>query len=304
MTRPPSIRRNCPICGSRDDSRVFAKDTYDPALLNSYSFASRKIPEYMHHRLLECPGCDLLYSSPLPKRVNFSRSYQEASYDSSEESHFAAKTYARLLPPLLRRHPDRRGALDIGAGDGAFLEELLDLGFTNVVGVEPSLAPVRAASPRIRSHLRHAFFHGDRFRRSSLSLVSCFQTVEHVDDPLGICRAALRILRPGGALLVVAHNRRSLSARVLGSKSPIYDIEHLQLFSPRSATEMFHRAGFDPVETFSITNRYPLHYWMKLLPFPKTFKERVLNVMRKSAWGRMPISLPAGNMAIIGYKKS
>ena len=52
-------------------------------------------------------------------------------------------------------------------------------------------------------------------------------------------KEAFRILKPGGAIFLIGHNRRrSLSARLLGRRSPIFDIEHLQLFSPRSLRQL------------------------------------------------------------------
>ncbi len=42
----------------------------------------------------------------------------------------------------------RDGALDIGTGDGAFLAELLRAGYTDVIGIEPSSAPIEAAAPK------------------------------------------------------------------------------------------------------------------------------------------------------------
>ena len=63
-----------------------------------------------------------------------------ASFDSGAESQLAAVTYTALLEPHLNTLPSRKSALDIGAGDGAFVEQLLAQGFVEVVGVEPSKA--------------------------------------------------------------------------------------------------------------------------------------------------------------------
>ena len=121
-------------------------------------------------------------------------------------------------------------ALDIGAGDGAFLEELLALGFQSVVGVEPSEAPIAAAKPTIRGYLKCGIFAAEQFAAESLDLITCFQVIEHVWDPVKIAADAHALLKPGGLFVIVAHDRRAFSARVMGTKSPIFDIEHLQLF--------------------------------------------------------------------------
>ena len=297
------LARPCPVCGSRDESRVFAEANVDPAALDEYAFASRKLPEYMHYRLLCCPVCDLLYASPVPGPEALAAAYQDAAYDSAEEAGWAARTYARCLPAICARLPDRDGALDIGAGDGAFLERLIDQGFTRVCGVEPSAAPIAAAPARIRPLIRQGMFRPDDYAEGSLSLVTCFQTIEHLHDPLAMCRAAYRLLKPGGALFLVCHNRRALSAWVLGRRSPIFDVEHLQLFSRRSAGFMLARAGFGDLTWHTVYNRYPLHYWLKLLPLPRELKRRLRDRLQRLRAGHVAVMLPAGNMAIVGYKQ-
>ena len=108
-------------------------------------------------------------------------------------------------------------------------------------------------------------------------------------------------MKPGGAFVAVCHNRRALSARVLGKKSPIFDIEHLQLFSPRSGQALLAHAGYERVKAKMIYNRYPVHYWSKLLPIPGR-KDAVVSRLRRSAVGRAAVSLPAGNQIILGFK--
>jgi SAM-dependent methyltransferase len=296
------VRRPCPVCSSRDDSNVFAEENFDPQRLDDFAFASRKIPELMHYRLVICPVCDLLYSNPLPTIGAISKGYEDAAFDSSEEAHYAARTYGRFLTVVMKNIPGTKGALDIGTGDGAFLEELLNKGFTGVAGVELSKAPIKASKENIRPLIRNSPFNPGNFKKSSMSLISCFQTFEHLYDPLEMCRSAHQLLKDKGAFFVVSHNRKSISAKLLGMKSPIYDIEHLQIFSPRSIKYLFEKAGFSQVTVKSLFNLYPLHYWLKLLPFPKKMKVGLIRALKKTGIGYIPIPLPAGNMVIIGYK--
>jgi SAM-dependent methyltransferase len=296
------VERPCPVCGNRDESAVFAEANLDAAALDEFAFASRKMPEYLHYRLIACPTCDLLYANPLPEPESLFRAYRDAAYDSGEEAHFAARTYARFLPAIARQLPDLRGALDIGAGDGAFLERLLGAGFCDVLGVEPSEAPIAAARPGIGSLIRHDIFRPEDFEPASLSLITCFQTLEHLYDPMEMCRSAWRLLKPGGSVFFIGHDRRALSAKILGRKSPIFDIEHLQLFSRRSAAAMLDRAGFTRIRLHRVLNRYPLHYWLKLLPLPRGLKRKLIPLLKTTAPGRLPIPLPAGNLAAIAFK--
>src|ERR1700692_3604633 len=146
------VPRACPLCGG-EDATVMVEATIDEGRLTASAFASRKLPEYMHSRMVECNGCGMLYANPVLRQEALADAYKDASFDSGAESRLAAVTYRALLEPYLHALPSRTSALDIGAGDGAFVEELLALGFTNIIGVEPSTAPNAAAKPEIRDYL-------------------------------------------------------------------------------------------------------------------------------------------------------
>jgi hypothetical protein len=45
-----------------------------------------------------------------------------------------------------------------------------------------------------------------------------------------------------------------------------------------------------------------LHYWLRLLPLPKTIKGKLISFLKLIKIGFVPIPLPAGNLAVIGYK--
>jgi SAM-dependent methyltransferase len=295
-------QRTCPICGSQADSRPFAEAKVDLDNLDAFAFASRKLPEYMHWRLAECRRCDLLYVDLAPSLDDLAVLYRDADFDSGTEAGLASKTYARFLPGIVAKLPDRVGAADIGTGDGAFLQELIASGFVDVVGIEPSSAPIEAADPAVRPLIRHDIFQPDSFPDESLSLITCFQTIEHLANPLSFCRDAYRAIKPGGALFLIGHNRRAFSAKVLGRKSPIFDIEHMQLFSPSSVRNLLKAAGFAKIEVRTVYNRYPIRYWAQLFPFPKGLKTRVLGFLKTNPVGRLMVPLPAGNLAVIAYK--
>jgi SAM-dependent methyltransferase len=301
--------RACPVCGS-EAATVFAEQRLDPAALDAFAFASRKQPEYMHYRLVSCPACDLVYASPAPGPEMLAGAYLTARFDSSEESRWAARTYRRLLAPVLDAlggpgeiTPGGLGsALDIGAGDGAFLEELLAAGFRRVEGVEPSDAPRMSAKEHIRPLIHEGLFTPDVFDGRRFDLITCLQTIEHVHDPLTLCGDAWSLLEDGGALFIVCHNRRAVSARLLGRHSPIFDVEHLQLFSPRSLGQLLSTAGFTRVSVRRVFNSYPIRYWAQLAPFPAGFKARTLEALG-GRLGRLRVLLPAGNVAATGYRQ-
>lgn len=295
------IPRVCPLCGG-EDARVLVEATLDEGRLTASAFASRKLPEYMHSRMVECNLCGMLYANPVLRQETLADAYKDASFDSGAESRLAAVTYSTLIKPHLAAMPSRTSALDIGAGDGAFVEELLALGFTDVAGVEPSKAPIEAAKPAIRGYLKCGVFAAEEFSPGSLDLITCFQVIEHVWDPVKITNDALSLLKPGGLFFIVAHDRRAFSARVMGTKSPIFDVEHLQLFDKPTSAALLRNAGFDSIKVGGVRNKYPVDYWIKLFPLPGAVKSAVRRVAEISGIGQRLLSLPAGNLAVVGQR--
>lgn len=258
----------------------------------------------MSHRLVQCPTCDLVYVDKPPDEGELAHAYHVAAYDSSEEANDAAAAYIRAIGPTLSNLGRRESALEIGTGTGIFLEHLARAGFTKLVGVEPSPAAIAAAPEHRRGWIREAMFAERDFLPASFDLVCCFMTMEHVRDPGAIARAALRLLRPGGAFVTVTHDYRSLVNRVLGKRSPIIDIEHMQLFSPRSARYLFESCNYGNVTVKAFVNSYSLRYWMRLTPMPSALKRIACAWVTKIGLDGIKLSFNVGNLVTAGLKSS
>lgn len=136
----------------------------------------------------------------------------------------------------------------------------------------------------------------------SLSLVTCLQAIEHVADPAVLVRDAARLLKPGGILTLVCHDRRAPVNRLLGLHSPIIDLEHQQLFSPASVTRLVRGAGLEDVGHRTIRNRYPLRYWVRLAPMPRRAGELAEKVLVRTRAADRTLSLPVGNLLAWGRR--
>jgi SAM-dependent methyltransferase len=300
MTVPaplPLLVRACPVCGDTDTSREMFTERIDPARLGSLSYASRKDPEYMRLKLVVCPSCDLLYAPQVPSADSLGQAYANAGYDTDAEARHAADNYADALRSRLDALPDRVSALEIGAGNGALLERLRTLGFTELVGIEPSREAAGSASDEIRHSIRVESFDPGSLPTAHFTLVVVNQTIEHVPAPLELLSAARNLLKPGGLLMLVSHNYRHWLMRLLGAASPIIDIEHLQIFSPDSLAVALRHAGFLKADIRAFANEYPLHYWVRLLPIPTALKRPLHGWLRRSdALGGRMLRVSAGNM--------
>lgn len=295
--------RACPVCGcGADQSEPFLSDSRDESRLSASSFASRKVPEYMSHAMVRCRSCDLAYVDRPPSVEELAESYHRADYDSAEEAEDAADAYARAIEPVLAKVRKRGAALEIGTGTGAFLERLLHAGFHELVGIEPSTAAIDAAPANRRGWIREGIFEGNDFPAQSFDLICCFMTLEHVHDPGAIVAAAHRLLRPGGAFVGVTHDRRAWLNRLLGRRSPIVDIEHMQLFSAESATALLTRNGYVDVGCATFRNSYRPSYWLRLVPMSRTVKDKLTRGLRGTWLDKRRIPLNVGNRMSWGFK--
>lgn len=295
--------RNCPVCGApAEKGRVHLEGNFSMEQVTSFSFSSRKFPEYMYHRYICCSRCEVLFATPVPDMERLQQLYDAADFDSGEESGYAARTYLRTL---LRRGAVRApmaDVLDIGASDGKFLQEMHHAGFTGLVGVEPSRKPIDLAPAEIRELIIHDLFRDGMFAPETFSLVTCFQTIEHLPDPRQMLRAVHRVLKEDGLLFIVGHDYKSLCNRILGKKSPIYDIEHMQIFCPAAIRHLLQENGFHSIRVLPVVNTYPVAYWLRLAPVGNHLKSALTSFFRKPGLNNISLSLPVGNMAVFARK--
>jgi len=296
------LSRSCPLCGAPpENAREFLGERIDPTRLNTFSFASRKEPEFLNYHMVQCTTCDLVYVDRPPSQEALADAYHIADYDSAEEAVDAASSYLREMESLMAR-VHHGTAMEIGTGTGILLDGLKAAGFQSVTGVEPSTSAVTAAPPYRRAWIREGIFREEDFEPKSFDLVCCFMTMEHVRDPLDIAKSVLRLLRPGGAFVTVTHDYRSIVNRALGRRSPIIDVEHMQLFSSRSILELYSRAGYTDVQAKAFANRYAMSYWTRLLPIPPTIKRGLIKIQNAIGLGQRRLAFNVGNTIAAGFR--
>jgi len=290
--------RNCPCCNSAGVLKFPSK--IDDSLLSSKSYSSRKIPELMHYSYFECVNCRTLFVDELPSSEFLENSYNEAEFVSRKDSVYAAQTYFEELQRL--NLLDSGKLLDIGCSDGAFISIVKSKSLVDVMGVEPSVHAIDNSDPSVRESIQHTTLENFDLK-NGFNLVTCFQTVEHVNDLSGLVFKSKQLLIDYGYLVFVCHDRLSLVNRILGKRSPIFDIEHLQILNKKAIRLLLEKNGFVDVRVKTIANRYPFSYWLLLAPIPKALK-RLIDKNRNAwylAWG---FKIRVGNLLAVGLKKA
>ncbi len=307
MTEPrvPGVQlapTRCAICGTLGNSAELYPPTYDEASFNERIFSARRLPDTIHYRLVRCRTCGLVRSDPAADQASLSELYGRSSFDYATEVPNLRRTYGRYLARAKARS---RGVslLEIGCGNGFMLEEALAQGYQEVRGVEPSQKAIEAAAPAVSAFIVPDIMKAGLFEPAQFDTVCMFQVFDHLPEPGTLLEEVRAVLSTGGLLLCFNHNVQSLSARMLGERSPIVDIEHCYLYSPRTMQLLLEKHGFDSIETGVATNTLSVRHLLHLVPAPAGFKRRLTAAADRAGAGRLRMRLPLGNLYAIGRKK-
>lgn len=291
----------CPICELFANSMQIYPSNVDTETFNAKVFSARRLPDRQHYSWVRCLSCGLLRSDPVLE-VDLKQLYEESSFDYSSEVSSLKKTYLRLLKKAIGNSFIPSSIFEVGSGNGFFLEAAKDFGFEKIAGVEPSYAAVSAAREDIKPFLIASTMSSSVLPNNSFQIGAMFHTLDHLQDPIQTLNDCLGILESGGTLVVAVHNERSWSARLLGERSPIIDVEHTYLYSLKTGIRIFEKAGFVNVRSGSYSNFYSLAYILHLLPISRRFRKLVLGSWVGNLLSKIKIVLPLGNMWITGVK--
>jgi SAM-dependent methyltransferase len=293
----------CAICGFADEADEVYAPSLSPDAFTPATFSARRPPDRVHYRMVRCRRCGLVRSDPTASAEVMADLYRGSTFDYGEELQGLRATYGKALDRVAARVPSRHGLLDIGCGNGFVLGLALDRGWDGVRGVEPSADAIARAPSALASMIVHDIMRPGLFASESFDAVTLFQVLDHMPDPLTLLRECRKILRPGGVVLALNHNVSAWSARLLGERSPIVDVEHTYLYSPETMRKLFEQAGFAEITVGAVCNTYSLAYLVHLLPFPERLKASVVPRLRHTRAGRFQLTVPLGNLCLVAHRQ-
>ena len=303
MSKTVELRATrCAICNTEGNAAEVYPTNLDLEAFNPSVFSARRLPDRIHYRVVRCNSCGLIRSDPVADAEVLAQLYEQSSFDYEEEVANLQLTYGRYLSKL-KQHGARKGMLlEIGCGNGFFLEEALRQGYEAVRGVEPSTEAVAKASPNVRPHISCSIMRPGLFKADQFDVVCMFQVFDHIPDPDALLDECFRVLKPGGLILGLNHNVEAVSARLLGERSPIIDVEHMYLYSPKTMGHILTEHGFRVKQVGSVSNDYTMRYLARLLPLPGPLKSGVMSLFGKTPIGRIQLRVPLGNLFIVAQK--
>ncbi len=230
----------CSLCGSQGASGLLEKRGY---------------------RLVRCGGCGLIRRDPLPTTEQVAALYAPASgyqlhRTRALENRYDAWTHRRdaYLASILGE-PPQPGArlLDVGCATGTFLVEARARGWS-VRGIEPGehLVSFGRNAYKLDIDVGGAEDGADRYDTATFDVVTMWDVVEHLRDPLHAMKVMLRLVKPGGRLWVATPNEDGWVPRfhwtvvkpLSGTWPHPEPPRHLYQFSRKTLARLFRTAGF------------------------------------------------------------
>lgn len=149
----------------------------------------------------------------------------------------------RHLPPP---QPFRNRLLDIGCGNGEFLEIARNLGY-DASGLEvDEVARTQAQEAGFVVH--PGPFPNASLERGFYDHITMSHVLEHLHDPAAAICDALSLIRPGGRIWIKVPNLSALSQSRFGKNLRLLEApRHLVMFDPVSLDGLLRKGGFKDV---------------------------------------------------------
>lgn len=295
------IHQKCAIC-EKDSYTVLYKANFDIGKLDEKTFSARRLPDRVHFQIVRCKTCGLLYSTPVLEYEKLENLYKKSFVDYDEHIDNLKKTYGYYLKQLETYGVKKETLLEIGCGNGFFLEEALSQGYKEVYGVEPGRKSAEKAPSHIKKNIAVEMFKSGLFKKNFFDVVCCFQTLDHLPDPNSVLKECFSLLKKGGYVLFLNHDAGSFGARLLGERSPIIDIEHTYLYDKKTMRMIFEKHGFTVSHVENSFNIHHLGYWVRLFPLPNSLKIFLIKILRFFRLDRIKIKIYPGNIVLVGKK--
>jgi 2-polyprenyl-3-methyl-5-hydroxy-6-metoxy-1,4-benzoquinol methylase len=217
--------------------------------------------EPFEEHIARCRHCRTLFDNPRPTQREVAVSYNEgATYAGwNREGRDWQRMWEQRLRLVGSNPPPGTRLLDVGAGDGSFLDLARRHGY-DVLGTEFSEEGARRAREVgleiLLGQLCDIDFGGRRF-----DVVTLWHVLEHVPNPGQVLTRVFELLQPGGRLVVAVPNEdNALMNHRLGRRrwlpkegrfpKPQWGTEiHLTHFQKPTLTAALRQAGFEVIRT-------------------------------------------------------
>lgn len=197
---------------------------------------------YEHAHLVRCKKCGFVFAGAVPTMEELT-----AHYDNYPRNDYLSPITVKRYHELLDRcepYRQHNRLLDTGCGIGLFLGVAKERGW-EVHGTEFTDKAIELCAAQGITMHKGALDPGN-YPRDFFDVVTSFEVIEHINNPLEDMANIGAILRSGGLLYVTTPNFNSLSRSVLKNKWNVIQYpEHLSYYVPRTMQALLKKSQFE-----------------------------------------------------------
>jgi SAM-dependent methyltransferase len=150
--------------------------------------------------------------------------------------------FKTLFPGFERKHA-RKAVLDVGCGNGFFLNYLRKRGW-KTQGVEASKSTAKMAEQDFGLDVFNGNLQDARFADCSFDVIYFSYSLEHMFDPPSVLEKARQFLKDDGLIVVSVQNIESIGFRLFGGMWFGLELpRHLYNFSPGTFRKLVAKVG-------------------------------------------------------------
>ncbi|MFD2786899.1 class I SAM-dependent methyltransferase [Hymenobacter rubripertinctus] len=221
----------CPVCGKTEFRN---KLVVEDKSVSKESFA-----------IQQCEACTFQFTNPRPDAAHIGRYYESDEYVSHNsgaggiinQAYKVARVFTmRRKVALVNKLATKGRLFDYGCGTGHFLAAARADGW-QVAGWEPNARARQEASQRVGQPVGSESLV--QFQEASFDAITLWHVLEHVHELNDTLQQLIRLLKPGGTLLIAVPNVDSLDAQHYRQDWAAYDVpRHLYHFSPKTMKQL------------------------------------------------------------------
>ena len=250
----------CPLCGSVDADVLFE------AVDRLHDVQGR-------FRYVRCRDCGLVYMNPQVTPECLGSLYPAQYGPHADKAKSPRKKWfelreriakiplvgrqlrslmdARVVDPLLGRLDPERRLLDVGCGNGLFLDTMRRATGCHVCGIDLSPIAVERAKGLYELDIFEGSVAQAPFPDEYFDAVTAWWYLEHVPDPQEVMAHVARLLKPGGLCAIGVPNADSCWAKTFKDKWYHLDCpRHLCLWSPATIKRLLKDHGLSVRKIF------------------------------------------------------
>ncbi len=200
-----------------------------------------RLDGYEKHYLVKSLPVNFVFCSRIPTLEELTKHYENYPTD-SYYSPLTRKSYGVLLDGF-EKYRKTGNILDVGCGTGLFLEEAAKRGW-KVYGTEFSAKNVSICRSR-NINMQEGKFDPQWYEKDMFDVVTSFEVIEHINNPVEEITNIHATLRKGGLLYITTPNFNAIERFILKAEYNVIEYpEHLSYYTPKTLDFLLRKSGF------------------------------------------------------------